>query len=132
MDLLDLQMHSSGQYQRQFRKWGLSKSLQSSAINWNFIGQRTEKRKIHQHKDSEVHVNGVLLPPQKLKRAKYREAYTTSEVVFSGGKSDIRTVLTRLWLMCVKLHHRTHLKESSFVPQQHRGWILSGTSRFLG
>ncbi|KAF4950624.1 hypothetical protein F66182_18492, partial [Fusarium sp. NRRL 66182] len=63
---------SSGQYQRQFRKWGLSKSLQSSAINWNFIGQRTEKRKIHQHKDSEVHVNGVLLPPQKLKRAKYR------------------------------------------------------------
>lgn len=125
-------MHSLGQYQRQLKKWDFRKSLKSSSIDWNFIGLRIEKRKRHQHKDSEVHVNGVQLPPQKLKRAKYREAYIASEAVFSGGKSVIRTFLMRLWLMYVKIHHRVHLKESSFAPQQHRGWILSGTSRFLG
>jgi hypothetical protein len=79
-------MNSSGQYQRQLNKWGFRKSLQSSSINWSFIGRRTEKRKLHQGKDSEVYINGVQLPPQKLKRVKYREAFTTSEAVFSGGK----------------------------------------------
>ncbi|KUL87456.1 hypothetical protein ZTR_04547 [Talaromyces verruculosus] len=36
---------------------------------------------------SEVHINGVQLPPRKLKRAKYREGFTTSEAVFSGVPS---------------------------------------------
>ncbi|KAE8377570.1 ankyrin repeat-containing domain protein [Aspergillus bertholletiae] len=78
---------SKGQYQRQLKKWGLRKSLQSSTINWPFIGRRIEKRKIHQQKDSEVHINGVQIPPSKLKRAKYRESFTTSEVAFSGAPS---------------------------------------------
>ncbi|RAO69340.1 uncharacterized protein BHQ10_005352 [Talaromyces amestolkiae] len=78
---------SLGQYQRQLKKWDFRKSLKSSSIDWNFIGLRIEKRKRHQHKDSEVHVNGVQLPPQKLKRAKYREAYIASEAVFSGDPS---------------------------------------------
>ena len=56
---------SRGQYLRQFKKWGISKN--TSAKEWKRINRKIQTRK-QQGKESQVVINGALIPPRKVRK----------------------------------------------------------------
>ncbi|KAJ5501296.1 hypothetical protein N7453_006113 [Penicillium expansum] len=75
-----------GQYGRQLKKWGFSKG-HIRADEWNWIGNKTNKRKLNDNKKSEFHINGREVHVPKLKKAKYRDAYVSTIARFSTAPS---------------------------------------------
>ncbi|KAJ6124029.1 hypothetical protein N7471_011346 [Penicillium samsonianum] len=76
---------SPGQYSRQLKKWGFVKG-HIKAKEWNWIGNKTNKRKLNDKK-SEFHIGGKEIPVPKLKKAKYRDAYVSTIAKFSTAPS---------------------------------------------
>lgn len=85
---LSSQIESLGQYARQLRKWGFAKG-HIKADEWNWIGNKTNKRKLNDNKKSEFHIGGKEVHVPKLKKAKYRDAYVSTTARFSTGKLRI-------------------------------------------
>lgn len=124
--------HSIQQYQRQLAKWGFRKNPTRPG-DWEFIGRRTEKRKRNDDKESEVHVCGVELRPEKIKKEKYREAYVSTMDIFASGKMENSDILAQFTsLIHSKLHRRIPQKGWLFAPRYHQGCALSGTPLFHG
>lgn len=73
--------NSKQQYQRQLKKWGLSKN-QVKEKDWKTIVQRAGKRKRNDNKESEVHFCGVQ---RKIKKAEYRDGYVSTINNFAGN-----------------------------------------------
>ncbi|CAG7940457.1 unnamed protein product [Penicillium salamii] len=68
---------STSQYSRQLKKWGFAKG-HIKAAEWNWIGDKMNKRKLNEDKESEFHIGGNQVDIPKVKKAKYREAYSSS------------------------------------------------------
>ncbi|OJJ70060.1 hypothetical protein ASPBRDRAFT_56797 [Aspergillus brasiliensis CBS 101740] len=68
---------TKSQYERQLRRWGLRK-YQARQTDWRFIGRRIDKRKRESNKDSEVFVDGIQQPLQKVRRERYRKAFLST------------------------------------------------------
>ncbi|KAK4867631.1 hypothetical protein LT330_001141 [Penicillium expansum] len=77
---------SLGQYARQLRKWGFAKG-HIKADEWNWIGNKMNKRKLNDNKRSEFHIGGKEVHVSKLKKAKYRDAYVSTIARFSIAPS---------------------------------------------
>ena len=76
---------SEQQYQRQLKKRGLRKNCTRPG-DWEFIGKRTEKRKRIDNKESEVHVCGIELRPEKIQKEKHRAAHVSTMDMFTDCK----------------------------------------------
>ncbi|OQD86547.1 hypothetical protein PENANT_c007G00022 [Penicillium antarcticum] len=77
---------SSGQYSRQLKKWGISKQ-NIKAKEWEWIGNKENKRKLHENKESEFYMGGNQVHVPQVKKAKYRDAYCSSIARFSTAPS---------------------------------------------
>jgi len=64
-ETLSDEVNSKAQYVRQLKKWGFSKSL--SEQSWKNIDGRIRKREL-EGKESEIYINGTLIPSKKLKK----------------------------------------------------------------
>ncbi|GKZ27378.1 hypothetical protein AbraCBS73388_004485 [Aspergillus brasiliensis] len=82
---------TKSQYERQLRRWGLRK-YQARQTDGRFIGRRIDKRKRESNKDSEVFIDGIQQPLQKVRRERYRKAFlSTVDRVVEGIQSISRT-----------------------------------------
>ncbi|KAK2757979.1 hypothetical protein FQN54_004385 [Arachnomyces sp. PD_36] len=78
---------NKGQYQRRLKKWGFTKNQKLSPAEWESIGLKTGKRKLHEQKESEVYINGVQINPERFKKAKHREAFIPTHALYSNAPS---------------------------------------------
>lgn len=91
-----------------------------------------EKRKRDDERESEVHVEGIQIPPEKTRKAKYREAFVSTMDMVPGGNMETQIHLPRKPLIHYKLRRRLPQKEWSFARRFHQGCILTGTPLFHG
>ncbi|KAF2817365.1 ankyrin [Mytilinidion resinicola] len=83
---------TKGQYERQFKKWQLKKYSKSD--QWKAIGHKLQKRK-REGKESEVYLDGELVPPQKVMKAVARPSNHVSFIEkFQTEEYDIGPALT--------------------------------------
>ncbi|KAL4786897.1 ankyrin repeat-containing domain protein [Aspergillus varians] len=70
---------TKSQYETQFKKWGLRKKQPLlRTMEWEFIGNRVEKRKRVNGKESEVFIHGERYPAAKLRKAQYGKAFVST------------------------------------------------------
>ncbi|KAJ6179493.1 hypothetical protein N7519_009954 [Penicillium mononematosum] len=77
---------SSGQYSRQLKKWGFVKG-HIKTDEWKWIGNKLNKRKLNENKESEFHSGEEQIQVPRLKKAKYRDAYVSTIAKFSTAPS---------------------------------------------
>ncbi|OJJ82971.1 uncharacterized protein ASPGLDRAFT_129119 [Aspergillus glaucus CBS 516.65] len=107
---------SPSQYQRQLAKWGLSKN-QTRVADWEFIGRRTEKRKRNDEKESEVHIGGIQLRPQKIRKAKYREAFVSTMDIYIANSLQAPSPATPEGVVvCTPVSPGMRLKWNASLP----------------
>ncbi|KAL2147808.1 hypothetical protein VTI28DRAFT_5580 [Corynascus sepedonium] len=66
---------TKGQYEHRFQQWGFEKNM--AGENYPVITSKTGKRKAA-GKESNVFVNGVLVPPAKIRKESARHGYMTT------------------------------------------------------
>jgi hypothetical protein len=64
-------MHSKGQYERQFKKWGFRKNF--TALEWKNVHRRVEKRTTEQGKKSVISHAGRLISAKKSLRGRQKD-----------------------------------------------------------
>jgi hypothetical protein len=89
-------MHSKGQYERQFKKWGFRKNF--TALEWKNVHRRVEKRTTEQGKKSVISHAGRLISAKKVLKAKRHDFLTTQELFRLG-----------LFCRCWNTHRRSLL-----------------------
>ncbi|KAF2836920.1 hypothetical protein M501DRAFT_986739 [Patellaria atrata CBS 101060] len=67
---------SKAQYERQFKRWALRKNITSK--EWKTVGHKIEKRKRNE-KESEVIVDGIVIPTAKVRKETSRNTFTAME-----------------------------------------------------
>ncbi|KAK7734363.1 hypothetical protein SLS57_000057 [Botryosphaeria dothidea] len=67
-----------GQYERQFKKWGFRKNLKKREWEWYFRRERKRKR---EGKESQLKVDGVLMPKKRVMKAEKTYELTTLEKI---------------------------------------------------
>ncbi|KAH8708466.1 Clr5 domain-containing protein [Phaeosphaeriaceae sp. PMI808] len=86
MRILDTQhgfMRTKAQYERNFIGWGWRRKLK--ADEWKSIGQQVEKRKADGKLVSDLHIQGIHMPRNKIQRGVKRHQFqTTSDMVQQG------------------------------------------------
>ena len=74
---------SKSQYERHFKQWKMRKNLKSH--EWKAVHHHTSKRK-HSGKESDLYVDGVLIPNKKVRKETLRNSFTsTFERVAQGS-----------------------------------------------
>ncbi|KAK1144989.1 hypothetical protein N8T08_004704 [Aspergillus melleus] len=68
------------QYEKYFKRWGLRK-------NQPLTERRIDKRKREYQKESEVYINGVQYPPNKLKKSRYNKTFVPTVESLPGADS---------------------------------------------
>ncbi|OCK89480.1 uncharacterized protein K441DRAFT_278185 [Cenococcum geophilum 1.58] len=77
------------QYERHFRKWGFRKNVNPSV--WKFINHRQSKRK-RAGKESDVYIDGVLVPKDKIRKEIGRNSVSTIEKYRRGNPPYNRSI----------------------------------------
>ena len=75
---------SKAQYERQFKIWKFRKNLKSH--EWIFVHHRFNKRE-RNGKESELYVDGVLVPKKKIKKETARHNFPTITERYTSGDS---------------------------------------------
>lgn len=63
---------SKSKYERRFKKWNMRKNL--TREEWITVGRKVKKRKLH-GKESEVYVDGALIPKRKVRKETMRNSF---------------------------------------------------------
>ncbi|RYP06498.1 hypothetical protein DL765_009465 [Monosporascus sp. GIB2] len=87
-------VNSKAQYENHFKKWGFRKNR--AGIEYKILSRKIEKRK-KAGKESDVFVNGILLPREKVENGIRHHGYiTTIEGIGSGkpGGTSFNQTLT--------------------------------------
>jgi hypothetical protein len=74
------------QYEKRLRAWGLTKNY--SKATWEIVARKVNKRK-QDNKDSDVHIDGQLVPAKKLKKALQRYGTCAGGFFESHGSSKL-------------------------------------------
>jgi hypothetical protein len=91
---------------------------------WKWIGNKLNKRKLNENKESEFHSGGEQVQLPRLKKAKYRDAYVSTIAKFSTGKLRIvmLPIVPRINRLAVfQLLPRRPQMGSVFAPQHLQG-----------
>lgn len=74
--------HSKSQYETCLRNWGIRKNIRAS--EWALMASQIEARKL-KGKDTDVYLNGILLPSKRVQREAKRYAPTFTDRAFAKG-----------------------------------------------
>jgi hypothetical protein len=74
--------YSKTQYERQFKKWGFRKKLNSP--DWKIVHHWLEQRK-RAGKKSDVYIDGVLTPKLKIHKEISRHCFFTAQEQYGQG-----------------------------------------------
>ncbi|KAJ5380965.1 uncharacterized protein N7496_003393 [Penicillium cataractarum] len=78
---------SRAKLNRMLTAWGIEKSLTTRPEEWPYIGRKILKRKRDDEKESEIHIRGEQVQPEKVKKKMYREAYVPTRDLISNVPS---------------------------------------------
>lgn len=105
MKISSLQTCSRAKLNRMLAAWGIEKSLTTRPEEWPYIGRKILKRKRDDEKESEIHIRGEQVQPEKVKKKMYREAYVPTRDMIANGKMGINS-LQDSELINLKCRHR--------------------------
>jgi hypothetical protein len=74
--------NSKAQYERQFKKWNFRKNLKQD--EWKFIARKVAKRRLDA-KETDLYINGVLIPQRKVEKEILRLNFSTTGVGYESG-----------------------------------------------
>jgi hypothetical protein len=88
--MFSLTLVSKAQYERMFKKWGVSKNV--TATEWKYIIQQLQQREA-QHKKSIVSIRGVRMPENRIHKQRRVHEYKTTIERCIARKSPISLVI---------------------------------------
>lgn len=89
-------LDSKAQYEHHFKIWNFRKNLKSH--EWIFVNHRFNKRK-RNGKESDLYVNGVLVPKKKVKKETARHNFPTIIERYGSGDSTNASTYAVLCLL---------------------------------
>jgi hypothetical protein len=82
-------MSRKAQYEKKFREWGFQKNR--SKDDWKIVGQKVVQRK-RTAKESNVYVDGELMPRKRLQKEISRQGFMTVTEQFHRAQGELPTV----------------------------------------
>lgn len=94
------------QYVRKLNQWHMEKN--STNEKWKFAASQIEKRKL-EGKETEILINGTLVPSKKLKKEMARYAGDKSATLEESGRFYFLTVMMEAWadVVCSRRNWRS-------------------------
>ncbi|KAK8081086.1 hypothetical protein PG997_008904 [Apiospora hydei] len=120
---------SKRDYESHFRAWGFVQNIPKEA--WKYIELKIEKRK-REDKDSVAIVDGVLIPPKRLKKETSRHYYTrTEKITMPASPSPPAGPMTTVLASDTALHQHMLGRQYTFTNSVSQSQLQAPFSKLL-